>query len=250
MGKNLIGRSRFRAPRAKLVRPARQKCGSAFKSSPPPADQVDYSIFCELPTTTYFAPRAMNRQVGPSIALSVFIVCFFAVALFRHDPTRLSAGRTPKPSVSAADDSLRSARADHTSRPANLATSSIIDRATQTNGHIDLAPELRSGQLAAATSDAPPSFVRTASAPLSHASKQPLTANLDSRAGRSQSRTTRRPNSAFTVVERNEHIDDVAVRIYGSIDAVETLWRANRDVLPNKDFPLAEGTILRTPVLR
>ena len=38
----------------------------------------------------------MNRQVGPSIALSVSIVCFFAVALFRHDPRPRTAHGTEK----------------------------------------------------------------------------------------------------------------------------------------------------------
>ena len=36
--------------------------------------------------------KAMSRQAGPSIVLSVLIVCFFAVALFQRDlPTRRSA---------------------------------------------------------------------------------------------------------------------------------------------------------------
>jgi hypothetical protein len=59
-----------------------------------------------------------------------------------------------------------------------------------------------------------------------------------------------RPDSAFTVVEPNERIGDVAVRVYGSIDATDALWRANRDLLPKRDSALLPGTFLRTPLVR
>ncbi len=65
-----------------------------------------------------------------------------------------------------------------------------------------------------------------------------------------QGRMVQQPRSAFTVVERGESIGDVAVRIYGSIDALDVLWRANRDLLPTKDAPLSPGTFLRTPTMR
>ncbi len=42
------------------------------------------------PTNPPRANTAMNRQAGPSIVLSVLIVCFFAVALFQRDPPRAS----------------------------------------------------------------------------------------------------------------------------------------------------------------
>ncbi len=58
------------------------------------------------------------------------------------------------------------------------------------------------------------------------------------------------PASAFTVVKQGEAIGDVAVRIYGSSDALDALWRANRDLLPTKDTPLSQGTFLRTPNMR
>jgi hypothetical protein len=62
-----------------------------------------------------------------------------------------------------------------------------------------------------------------------------------------QRQMAHQPRAAFTVVERDETIGDVAVRIYGSIDALDVLWRANRDLLPQKDSPLSPGTFLRTP---
>lgn len=57
----------------------------------------------------------------------------------------------------------------------------------------------------------------------------------------------RRPRNAFTVVAANETISDVAMRVYGTTDEVDGIWRANRDALPKRDSPLSPGTILSTP---
>ena len=43
---------------------------------------------------------------------------------------------------------------------------------------------------------------------------------------------------------------DVALRVYGTADDVDALWRANRDALPRPDSPLSPGTLLRTPTVR
>jgi hypothetical protein len=52
------------------------------------------------------------------------------------------------------------------------------------------------------------------------------------------------------VVEPNETIADVALRVYGTSEDADALWRANRDTLPRLDSPLSAGTLLRTPSLR
>jgi hypothetical protein len=52
---------------------------------------------------------------------------------------------------------------------------------------------------------------------------------------------------AVTVVEADETMADVAVRVYGTSDHALTLWRANRDALPRMDTPLSAGMLLRTP---
>ena len=57
----------------------------------------------------------------------------------------------------------------------------------------------------------------------------------------------RQPDSPFTIVEPNETLEDVARRIYGSGDHVDSLWRANRDALPQRNSPLSAGMVLRTP---
>ena len=53
--------------------------------------------------------------------------------------------------------------------------------------------------------------------------------------------------STVTVAQPGERLLDVAIRIYGSAEAVEKLWRANRDRLASRDALLNEGWLLRTP---
>jgi hypothetical protein len=55
------------------------------------------------------------------------------------------------------------------------------------------------------------------------------------------------PRRAFATVEPGEHLADFARRVYGTADAADRLWQANRDSLPGPDAPLTPGTLLRTP---
>jgi hypothetical protein len=87
--------------------------------------------------------------------------------------------------------------------------------------------------------------IRTASKPSAPSEATSLTAARTNRA-----RVPRQPQSAFTVVETNETIRDVALRVYGAADDADVLWRANRDTMPRRDTPLAPGTLLRTPMVR
>jgi hypothetical protein len=57
----------------------------------------------------------------------------------------------------------------------------------------------------------------------------------------------RRPGSPFTDVGQGESLADVALRVYGSSDATEPLWMANRDRVDRPDATLPAGTVLRTP---
>lgn len=190
----------------------------------------------------------MNRQVGPSIVLSVFIVCFFAVALFRHDPRRLTRDGTQKQASRRDVRPRPPSGAPQRDSPNGLAASST-GRATKPRRDIDPESTRRDGQLPVTSSEPLPSLIRAASVRSQGASKQPGTkANRDDQPPKNP--IEREPRSAFTVVERDESIEDVALRIYGSTVAVETLWRANRDLLPNKDSALSQGTILRTPTMR
>jgi hypothetical protein len=55
------------------------------------------------------------------------------------------------------------------------------------------------------------------------------------------------PGDGFTQAAEGETLRDVALRIYGSAEEAEALWRLNRDLVLARDIPLAEGTLLRTP---
>jgi hypothetical protein len=51
----------------------------------------------------------------------------------------------------------------------------------------------------------------------------------------------------FTQAREGETLRDVAVRVYGSADEAEALWRHNRDLVARRDATLSAGTLLRTP---
>jgi hypothetical protein len=55
------------------------------------------------------------------------------------------------------------------------------------------------------------------------------------------------PHDAFTLANEGETLKDVAIRVYGSPDEVEALWRLNRDLIGQRDVTLSAGTLLRTP---
>jgi nucleoid-associated protein YgaU len=50
-----------------------------------------------------------------------------------------------------------------------------------------------------------------------------------------------------TIVEPGETLEDVAVRVYGGRGGIETLLRANREVLSRRKGPLRPGLQLWTP---
>ena len=143
--------------------------------------------------------NAMSRQAGPSIVLSVLIVCFFAVTMFQRDLPCAQMNRARSfhrkpgaaPVVPSALPGTRRTPSDGPARP---------NAKTRANGTKTPKP-------------APP-----------HA-----------------------PRSAFTVTLPRETIEDVASRVYGTIDLADALWRANRDALPKRNMPLSTGMLLRTP---
>jgi hypothetical protein len=57
----------------------------------------------------------------------------------------------------------------------------------------------------------------------------------------------RAPRSAFTTVGEGERLGDVALRVYGSLEAKSLLWAANRDQVADPDETLRTGLALRTP---
>ena len=194
----------------------------------------------------------MNRQVGPSILLSVFIVCFFAVALFPHDPpapAQKKSGTDDVPSLArnnrltldASADSpgvLPASRAATSARPAPEFVPLPVARAVPASRHQIGGRDAKK----LVGHDATASHSGRAADPNSDRdSRKPSPALPEVVAVQ--------PRSAFTIVEPHESLDDVARRIYGTSGVADSIWRANRDALPRRDSVLAAGTVLRTPVL-
>lgn len=207
----------------------------------------------------------MSHQAGPSIVLSVLIVSFFAVALFQQDLNRTRVGRSQSTLRKSVDNSPpsdpMSARFDpersmvHSSHVAKLAGVSAIraDRSRFPNVHrateasVDFAADdrqIRTGRI---------SNPRVAISPLAHPHEalsgveRRATSVKAIRGPILQSSPAGIPRLAFTVALPSETIEDVSGRVYGTAEVADSLWRANRDTLPQRNSPLSGGMLLRTP---
>jgi hypothetical protein len=176
----------------------------------------------------------MNRQVGPSIVLSVLIVCFFAVALYQRDPPRPPHGRA------RSDDGV--------SRSGPSASSSSIQPASTNSAQPGSGwREVQARPIALGSDSSIPAFKPAPATTARSGGADSFRSEGLSNAQRIDG--ARRPASAFTVVVANETLQDISRRVYGSSDLVESLWRANRDALSQKESPLTAGMVLRTPTL-
>jgi hypothetical protein len=169
----------------------------------------------------------MNEHAGPACALSGLIVGVFAILL--HD-------RNPPPPV-----------------PKSLSRS------------VSPAPRVEGSKPESPASIGPPRPIATTAPPPSEGFARAPGPVLGPRKvedpgpepGRSPDLPTRVDPPAtpsvppsrppFAVVEPGESLADVAARVYGSKDASEALWKANRDQVARVDSPLTGGTLLRTP---
>ncbi len=220
----------------------------------------------------------MNRQIIPSMILSVLIVCFFSIVLYEHDKpaavARVSGGG-PAPvatPVSAPQNVDRSAAtADAASK--GLDSSKVVDEGPPraTGGLAKAAtPAVSMADQSAQSSPVPGQEkaepVRVAEAPVVPAvtaaeSPGPAPSQVATSSADPMSRPQEKPasptsgpapastgqRSAFTTVKDGETLEDVSKRIYGSSDQLDVLWRANRDLLPHRKSPLSAGAVLRTP---
>jgi hypothetical protein len=224
----------------------------------------------------------MNRHIVPSMLLSVLIVCFFAVILFERDSPRRSLGNdravtgkktgverpasaphgtdatpeTPHPAdgkqepeaEKKPEQGKRQATAEPTASPVKQAGAGSSSAHTPSGAATQDAPA-RGAQV---VSQSPAS---NTSRPTPLPAKEGATRSSASGGADSSPPKTRTPEpaaesgpqQAFAAVRQGETLRDVAIRVYGSADDLDSLWRANRDVLPRKDSPLAAGSVLRTP---
>ena len=226
------------------------------------ADADDYGIAFRTSRLISTRPRAMNRQVGPSIVLSVLIVCFFAVALFQRDPSRLasraeprrsarSAGRTSPGRLPAADgaEPVASLGPESSRTPRSPAAASHRRRDVRRRGQRSSEP----GESSAASQPGSRSSATRspATAPASRSGRRLRTATAE-RAPRRR-RRSRSLAATIGVHRRRGGRDDRGCRpsrLRLRLDEADSLWRANRDALPRRDSPLATGMVLRTPSIR
>ena len=220
----------------------------------------------------------MNRQVIPSMILSVVIVCLFSIVLYERDkPAALArpSGGEPAAAAASASDSRNVDKPTAASAPAPKGpdTSKVIDEGPQqvikalakterppsstSDQHPQVSPAAgleKASPARLAEAPAVPAVKATdrpGSAPIKVATpsagpvSSPQERQVSHVSGPAPVSTGHR--SAFTSVLEGETLQDVAIRIYGSSDQLDLLWRANRDVLPRKNSPLSAGAVLRTP---
>ena len=206
----------------------------------------------------------MNRNVGASFTLSVLMVCFFAVALYPRDgpPPPCSAkslvvsseapGTAPPDpppwptpgvplfeatEVAAAEPASKpdpvpeprdEGRAETSPRPQPVTVRSLQDRS----------------EIMVGTEERPPGPSRADRMTRPSPTTWPVRPQT---IARRRAIVPPRHPPAFTTVGAGESLADVAIRVYGSPESAEMLWRANRDFIEQRDSSLRAGMLLRTP---
>jgi hypothetical protein len=226
----------------------------------------------------------MNRQIVPSMLLSVLIVCFFAVILFERDSPRRTLGNdravtgkktgvehlpsTPHGTVATP---VASPPADSKKQPDDEQKQKPEPNKQEGTAEPAASP-VKQGSAGVSSAHTPsPAITQDTKAPAPQGVSQPPVsktsrptplpakegATRTSAPGLAESPPVKKtpsepaaesgPQQAFTAVRQGESLRDVAIRVYGSADDLDSLWRANRDVLPRTDSPLTAGSVLRTP---
>ena len=220
----------------------------------------------------------MNRHVIPSMILSVLIVCFFSVMLYeREKPGAIARpGVAPVPAVPSASASQNIDKPAASAAPASKAPDASeavnerpqreIKRPAQTetppastaDPHAQGIPAGALGKARpVAVADAPAAAAAVATregpgsapAPVATRSADPASIPKEkpARPAADSSPALTAHRSPLTTVKDGETLEDVTIRIYGSSDQLDLLWRANRDILPRRNSPLSAGAVLRTP---
>ena len=185
----------------------------------------------------------MVEHAGLSCGISLLIVAVFAVLLHEKEITPKSI--TSAETLEAIAPIALEAPAERSSVPAIVVTESAVIRTTEP------VPASVPDPLPVVVHEADPEPPVTQPVP-----ETPRVQLVRSRVEVSPTTVARpaipviaprSPRSAFAEVEAGERLSDVANRIYGTAEAVETLWRANRDQIAGRDDPIEAGIWLRTP---
>jgi nucleoid-associated protein YgaU len=195
--------------------------------------------------------RHLNPNVGASFTLSFLVVATAAVALHpAHDAV-------PNPAAAASGKGASTAstvESASSSAPADERPTTTAARPRPTEAPAKAIP----GPTASRSQPASPRPSRAPESPTANdadwaARSQPATG--DATAGTASAiRATsprrppgKRPASPFADVREGETLTDVARRVYGSADAAQALWLANRDQIDRPDIRLRSGSVVRTP---
>jgi outer membrane biosynthesis protein TonB len=165
----------------------------------------------------------MNEHAGSASALSVLIIGIFAILL--HD-------RQPTPT--------RQQPADNTKAVAKTS----ITEAVEPPRIVKATPIVEPQRPVEEPKKRPESVVKAEVLPTrpSTPPTPPLPSVVTSRPPQVPAK-----KGPFTIVQSGESLADVAARVYGTTDAAESLWRANRDQVVAIDSSLTKGMLLRTP---
>ena len=162
----------------------------------------------------------MSQQLGPTYLLSVLVVIGSAIAFYRAEKPQAP----PPPRV--VQEQRAEVRPRETPQPERPAT------------------EPSRARLVAETRTPP---VRVEPKPKPAALAEPPRARVDAARLRPVPRAPSAKRGAFARAEEGETLGDIALRIYGTAEKAEALWKANRDQLPSQDAALTAGMLLRTP---
>jgi hypothetical protein len=202
----------------------------------------------------------MNKNVGVSFALSVFTVLLFAVMLYQPDtpppPSHPVAKAAPEPAAVAQGEIVEAREPEPLETPPAVARP-VRPTSAETVAQRERVPAPRvpesvsrpTGRNAGLPLPARPEAVVIAPNPLpmrpvASASRPPMTDRI---ARRDVPSRPPEPRGPFTRVRVGESLSDIALRVYGSGNAADSLWKANRDLIDREDTPLREGALLRTP---
>ena len=175
----------------------------------------------------------MNRHVGASFTLSVLVVVFFAVILYEPERARTAAPPLPVP------DSLEASPTNKSHRQPQASPSSSPPPARSPNP-----PSLNQALIAPRKIMTPPP--RVSAAP---PAQPPITPDPPAVIQASPIASLPLPAAIPPSPKsaNGESLTDVALRVYGTSEATNALWRANRDIIAHRETPLDPGLLLRTP---
>ncbi len=168
----------------------------------------------------------MDRHLGASITLSFALVAVFAILLYQPEHTPLPRAEADVP----AGEPERAGPGSHVRMPALTPTEPLAARPPRP-ASVPVTGEMRPIATAAASEGRPDS--------------EPPTPKGKVAANRPTAKLT--AHQSFTETLEGETLRDVAIRVYGSPEEVEWLWRLNRDLIRRREVALPSGTLLRTP---